>query len=100
MANPKSKRRFNLNIPFKLYREARVVCAFTGESLTSLCNRALSALVSDEKKRMNEAVIPPDVIKSMQEYEMKSGMSPKEQVAAMAAYWFRIREINDDRNEV
>ena len=46
----KSKYRLNLNIPLKLYHEARVVCAFTGESLTSLCNRALSVLVSHEKK--------------------------------------------------
>ena len=90
----KSKYRLNLNIPLKLYHEARVVCAFTGESLTSLCNRALSVLVSHEKKRMNEAVIPPEVLKDMQEYEIETGMPPKEQVAAMAAYWFRLRKIN------
>ena len=91
----KSKYRLGLHIPLKLYHEARVVCAFTGESLTALCNRALSVLVSDEKRRMNEMVVPPDVFKSMQEYEIKTGMPPKKQVAAMAAYWFRVREINE-----
>ena len=47
---------------------------------------------------MNEAVIPPEVLKDMQAYEIETGMPPKEQVTAMAAYWFRLRKINDDRN--
>ena len=94
-SNPKSKRH-DLHIPTNLYHEAKVLSVMTGESLTGLCNRALHALVAQEKKRLNETIVSPEILKSMREYETETGMSPKEQFAKAVQYWFRIRKINEN----
>ena len=94
-SNPKSKRH-DLHIPTKLYHEAKVLSVMTGESLTSLCNRALHAFVAQEKKRLNETIVSPEILKSMRDYETETGMSPKEQFAKAVQYWFRIRKINEN----
>ena len=93
MATPKTKRH-DLHIPTKLYHEARLITIMTGESLTNLCNRALHAVVAEEKKRLNETVVSSEDFKSMCEYEAETGMSPREQFAKALRHWFRIREIN------
>ena len=95
MGTSTKSKRHDLHIPTKLYHEAKVISIMTGESLTGLCNRALHAIVSEEKKRLNETIVSPDVLKSMRDYEVETGISPKEQFTQAVKYWFRVRKINE-----
>lgn len=81
-----------VQIPEKMYQDAKAVKAKTGLGLSSLIRLGLVDVIAEYQERINETVIDKDTMALMREYEIETGITPKQQVKAAVSRWLHYKK--------